>query len=166
MSVQQCSAGASPNGWPDKMEEDKRNGGYQEVADIWPLLYSFRQSPFRAACIWRQQYVCDGKHQGVVGSNSQIHKHWCKVWRFVEFPFCLLLLEAAHLASEMVLTLNLLLQNGTTNWVSIICFVCVLSHFNNKEMFQNVLFQFKNNDTTSKIEFSNNLYRLHWLETR
>lgn len=34
---------------------------------IWPLLYSSKQSPLRASCIWRQQYICDGKTSGGSG---------------------------------------------------------------------------------------------------
>lgn len=63
-----------------------KNGGYHEVTDCMTSVHTV---PSRA--LWEQP-VFEGnnasvmeKHQGVVSSSSQVHKHWCKVWRFVDF---------------------------------------------------------------------------------
>ncbi len=49
------------NGGRLKMEAIMR------LLTIWPLLHSSKQSALRAACIWRQQCICDGKTSGGSG---------------------------------------------------------------------------------------------------
>lgn len=121
--LSQRSAGARPNGWPHKMAEDQK----------WRLSWGYW--PYDLCCtvperaLWEQPVFevnnasMMEKHQGVVFSHSQIHKHWCKVLSSSLFVFAAA--ESCSLGLEIVLNLNQLLQHSTAYWVYSLCWVLI-----------------------------------------
>lgn len=83
--LKQHSAGASPNGWPDKMVDD---------TEKWRLSWSYwpydlgsaapHRAPVRVACNWRQQCICDGKTSG--GGKQLQPSPLTLVQRFIVLP--------------------------------------------------------------------------------